>query len=438
MENEEVIETKQGNYLTGTLGAILGGAVAAIPWVLAYVYGGMMLSILAALIAAGEFYGYKICKGRIDRKLPIIIMILAIIIVTIVTLLIIPALLIQKEGLHVSITNIQYLYTNSEFSTALMKDFVISIVFTILGASIITVNIKKQLENGKGQDMKLDINNTEELVKAKKDAIDLIKPIFTKYGATTKEKAMMKEEVLAEIENEKASQSFNSLKQYGIIKKYKGKFYYSEENENKQINPKKTSLLLVLGIMVVVIAILIIISVIFENVEKSNSKEKYNNTEVEFEISKDWNNYEADYDTEWNFYKYINTFPAIDSSENEAEEETTDYSSYPAAINVYYDKINKDEVTSVEDIKSNIEKSVESKADKPDVFDTNISKTLKNYDMLKIKILYNSAPEEVIYYYYILDGENLSCITLHSFSLADDKEMEKEGNELANSFNWIK
>lgn len=172
MEEEKIIKTNEGSYITGIIGAIIGGAIATIPWVIAYVYGGMMLSILAALIAAGEFYGYKIAKGKINKSLPVIIMILAIIIVTITTLLIIPALLIQKEGITVNLINIQRLYLYSEFSSAMMHDFVISVVFTILGASIVTSNIKKSLENNDGKDVKLDFSNKEELVETKKDAIE--------------------------------------------------------------------------------------------------------------------------------------------------------------------------------------------------------------------------------------------------------------------------
>ena len=41
---------KEGSYLTGIIGAIIGGAIATIPWVLAYVYGNVMLSLLAVLI----------------------------------------------------------------------------------------------------------------------------------------------------------------------------------------------------------------------------------------------------------------------------------------------------------------------------------------------------------------------------------------------------
>ena len=147
MEEENVIKKAQGSYLTGIIGAIIGGTIATIPWVLMYVYGGMMLSILAALIAAGEFYGYKLLKGKMSKGLPAILMVLALVIVTVATLVVIPGLLIQKEGLNVSKANIEKLYSNEEFATAIMKDFVISVIFTILGASIITSNVKKQLAN---------------------------------------------------------------------------------------------------------------------------------------------------------------------------------------------------------------------------------------------------------------------------------------------------
>lgn len=433
MEEENVIKTNQGSYLTGIIGAIIGGFIGAIPWILAYVYGGMMLSILAALIAAGEFYGYKICKGKINKHLPKIIMILAIIIVTITTLVIIPGLLIQKEGINVSVTNIQRLYQNSEFSSAIMQDFVISVIFTILGASIITANIKKQLENSDGKDIKLDLNNTEEVMKIKKENIELIKPIFTKYEATTKEKAMMKEEVFAEIEDKNASKPFNYLKQLGIIKKYKGKYYYSEENEDKQTNIKKMSTWK--KVILIIAIILIVLGVMLLMVDDSSSlNTNYQDTNVSFEIGEDWNETEADYDTEWNFYKYINTVPVL-NSENTVTEE--DYSSFPAGINIYYDAVNTEEIKSIEDVKTTVQSSFENTEDKPDTFNMDISKTSKNYDLLKVKIVYNSYPEEVLYYYYILNGDKLSCITAYSFNLEDDETIEKEVDKLVNSFEWI-
>lgn len=79
------------------------------------------------------------------------------------------------------------------------------------------------------------------MTEIKEAAIELIRPIFKKYEAITPDKAMLKEEVIAEIEDKrKAKYSFSYLKQLGIIKKYKGKFYYSEENEKE--TPGKTKM----------------------------------------------------------------------------------------------------------------------------------------------------------------------------------------------------
>lgn len=434
MEEENVIKTKQGSYITGIIGAIIGGLIATIPWILAYVYGGMMLSILATLIAAGEFYGYKLLKGRINKFLPIILMVLALIIVTISTLVIIPGLLIQKEGINVSVANVQRLYSNTEFSTAIMKDFVISVIFTILGASIVTRNIKKQLENNDDneKDIKLDLNNTEETIKIKKQAIELVKPIFIKYEAINKEKAMIKEEVLAEIESENAKSSFNYLKQIGIIKKYKGKYYYLEDNENKQIEIKKFSTgKKVFIIIVILLFIIAMVAAILDNTKLNNNT--YQDGNISFEVGEDWSSAEAEYNNEWNFYKYINTVPVL-NSENTLDE--NDYSSYPAGINVYYDKADTEVVKNIEDIKNSVQTNIEQE-DKAEIQKMDISKTTENYDLLKVKIVYNNYPEEILYYYYILNEDELTCVTAYSFNLDDDEAIEKESDKLVNSFKWL-
>lgn len=434
MEEENAIKEKQGSYVTGIIGAIIGGAIATIPWILAYVYGGMMLSILAALIAAGEFYGYKILKGRVNKGLPAILMILALIIVTVATLVVIPGLLIQKEGINVSIANVQRLYKNQEFASAMMKDYIISVIFTILGASIITSNIKKQLQNsdGDGKDIKLDLNNSQEAMEIRKSAIELVKPVFEKYKATDSENAIMKEEVLAEIESTRAKQSFNYLKQLGIIKKSKGKFYYSEEDENKQANKKMATWKKVFLIIIIVLFAIGMIAAILDNTTTSITT--YQDENISFEIEKDWNKAESQHENEWDFYKYINTVPVL-NAENTLS--VDDYASYPAGINVYYDKTDIENIESIEDIKTNLQTNFDSIEDKPDTLDMNISKTKENYDLLKAKIVYNNEPEEVLYYYYILNEDELVCITAYSFNLKDEADIEKAADKLVDSFKWL-
>lgn len=435
MEQEPIKKetSSKGSYLTGILGAIVGGAIATIPWILVYVYGEMMFSILAALIAAGELYGYKIAKGKITKKLPIILMVIALIIVTVTTLVIIPTLLIAKEGIAVNLTNISRLYENGEFATAMMKDFIISVIFTILGASIVTANIKKQLENNEGQDVKLNLNNKEEKNEIKKATIELMKPIFTKYEATAPEKAMLKDEVIAEIDDKrKAKYSFNYLKQLGIIKKYKGKYYYSEDDENSTSNYKKMPKLQKISLIVLIV--LIVLVMIVTIIEKSDTTVTYQDSNINFEIQKNWSKGQSQYQNEWNFYKYINNMPVLDSN-NEIEED--DYSSYPAGINVYYDKLDTTSVKNIEDIKTTVQENLENADDKPDLINMEILKTSKNYDLLKIRIEYNQSPSEILYYYYILNGDNLACITAYSFNLDDETAIEKEANNLSNSFEWV-
>ena len=51
---------KSNNYFKSILGGVLGALLFGIPWVLVYVYGGYILSILALLIAFGTFKFYKL------------------------------------------------------------------------------------------------------------------------------------------------------------------------------------------------------------------------------------------------------------------------------------------------------------------------------------------------------------------------------------------
>ena len=289
---------KEGSYLTGIIGAIIGGAIATIPWVLAYVYGNVMLSLLAVLIGAGEFYGYKIFRGKIDKKLPIIIMVLAIIIVTIVTLLVIPALLLQKENMTVSFNSIRNLYTYNNFSSGIIRDYIISVLFTVLGAGVIAANIKKQLVNVENpKDLKLDLSNTEEQKQVKEESIKIIKPIFEKYDATNNNNTLMKEEVFAEIENPGKKVAFNYLKSLGIIKKYKGKYYYSEEDEAntkvKQSNGKVTA------IIIAIIVVILIAITVYNNLYTSQNLTVWND-DVSFTLETGWTELESsENQSEW-------------------------------------------------------------------------------------------------------------------------------------------
>lgn len=135
------------SYFTGIICALIGGLIATIPWILTYVYANMILSVLAVIIALCAYKGYQLGKGKMSSKVPIIISIISIISVTVATLVIIPLLLLNKEGLQVSLDNLGSLYNSDKFMTALFKDYVISIIFTILGISGIISKVKGDVED---------------------------------------------------------------------------------------------------------------------------------------------------------------------------------------------------------------------------------------------------------------------------------------------------
>lgn len=163
--------SEQKNYFTGIIGAFLGGLVFTIPWILLYVYANMIYSLLAVLVAIGSLLGYQLFKGKVDKKLPIIITVISLLAITIATLVIIPILLLLKENIIATIPNIKLLYSESSFLSAIMRDYAISIVFTILGISGVIASIKKQINDGEVDKIKIDLsngNNKKEKEKIKK------------------------------------------------------------------------------------------------------------------------------------------------------------------------------------------------------------------------------------------------------------------------------
>ena len=60
---------ENNNYIKGILGAIIGGILFSLPWILVYVYANYILSVLATIIAFGALKFYKIFGGKVTKKL---------------------------------------------------------------------------------------------------------------------------------------------------------------------------------------------------------------------------------------------------------------------------------------------------------------------------------------------------------------------------------
>lgn len=242
------------NYISGIIGALIGGLIASIPWILMYVYGEMIFSVLAVIIAIGALKGYQFLKGKIDGKLPAIIMVVSIVCVTISTLLIIPFLLMAREGIDMNFENLKILYEYDEFSTAIIKDYIISLFFTFLGISGVINSIRKQIYEGQTQEIKINFNNS-----ANKEQQEKIKNVFIKLNALDKSSATSKENIFNELDTSDLKLFFNTLKQQQIIRKYKGNYYYSLKNEQSFLR----RFFLIFSKIMLVILIVFVIMVLF-------------------------------------------------------------------------------------------------------------------------------------------------------------------------------
>ena len=224
---------KSNNYFKSILGGVLGALLFGIPWVLVYVYGGYILSILALLIAFGTFKFYKLFGGIVTKKTGLIITIISLVTVTFLTLVVIPNMLLLKDGYLINLSNFKILYNSKDFVSSLMRDYVISLVFTGLGISGIIANINKEayIKNTKTEEEYLDNKDSDEQIKE-------IRKIYEKYNAINKENAIPNSVLFGEMNAINKNLLLNKIINGGLIVKHKGRTYFdieADEDIDKQI-----------------------------------------------------------------------------------------------------------------------------------------------------------------------------------------------------------
>lgn len=419
MENK--IKGKE-NYFLGILGAILGGLIISVPLAFGYIYSELLFLLAITVFMAGfEFYGYKWFKGKINNKLPIILLIVTIINILIMSLILVPLALLIKSNLPISLETIKNLYNNNKILIKMVQDCLISLVFAVFGVYIVALIIKRKiLLNVSNIDLFSSDNKEKQEFKEK--AITVLKSKFEKYNATQKEKTITKEELLADLKGKDLNEYFNYLKQLNIIKKYKGKYYYSEDSESN-IKANYLGEKLVGGICVTAVLIALILFV-FGNVIGKNVRKVYNN-DMSFSIDASWNILE-DYTEEngWVYYKYLE------------KNENTDEHLEPSTIAVDYDKNATKSYNSIDDLRVTLEFYLNNVLNY-DGYNINIFKTSKGYDAIELIMKYETSME--FDYYIYKDGE-VAYITASSYSFEEDilDELEKYAEDIVDSFRWNK
>lgn len=396
------------NYLLGILGALIGGLIATIPWVLVYVYANMIYSILAIFVAIGALKGYQIFKGTVDKKLPIIIIVISLLSITIATLLIIPCLLMIKEDIAISIANLKLIYSNNDFITAMTRDFIISIVFTCLGISGVISSIKKQIAMQTDSDqIKIDLSNGN----SKKER-DKIKNIFLEKNATSEEMAI-------NIDEENISESaLNYLISKKIVLTIADKYYYSLEEEKK--SKRKNIIISVVSILC--LALLLGVGIFLGNDSSKDTKnDKDLNTKIEnIKVTKTYFNYEVP-----DNYKEYRITTGSGGWNYVPKKDLSGKSGY---IEVYS---MSSPIKYSEKWENNVKKNFEKDYD-GEVLETNYFKTSNGLDVSNFEVKLEDYTDHV---YYIFGDKRVGIIEIIDYDKYDS--LKEDGKKVVESFTWI-
>lgn len=133
------METKR--YLLACLGGFVSGLIASLPWLTLYTMGGLIVAVLAFLIAPGVNYGYRKLKGRVNRKLPTTIIVISVIVLAVIDLLILPAYFSKTLNLNI-IFNLVF---TKAYWQIMLRELIISTVFAVAGIFKVVNDIKYEI-----------------------------------------------------------------------------------------------------------------------------------------------------------------------------------------------------------------------------------------------------------------------------------------------------
>ena len=414
---------KNNNRIIAILLSLFMGLLGTIPWVLMYVYGNMIIAIMAVFIALAAWIGYSLAKGKVDKYVPIIIIIISLISITIATFIFIPSLLLIKQGETLSIEKIKELYEYQSFLSGILKDYVISIVFTFLGISGVINNMKDQINAGK----KIDLMNYTTINENEKK---IMYNAFNKLNAFDKNNAKSQDDILSNINDDNKDRLFMKFIYNRIIKSYKGKYYYSKETAD---NPGKAffkRLIIIILSIIIVLVVLTIIATHFINEDKNSEIQEENiiyneviqNNRVKYLVPNNW--VEASVYRNGNVYYYT---PEIDKT------------GYSGIISVRYEDTDYS-ISDYEELKYAIKKAYEEDKDE-DLISINFNEFSNElgYNVIEIIMVFDDDVYPTTEYLYYIVGDNeygLVYLTDHYSDYV--KEPKNIAYNMVKNFDFIK
>ena len=124
---------EEGSRLTGLLGAIAGGLLAAIPAVAAIWLTGAAYSFLYFLIPLGVYHGYRLARGKMDGAVLPLTCALSIIFGAATDII---NLVISMAANEIPLKYLGIMLSNGEVQRALQGDILFSLLFVALGIAV--------------------------------------------------------------------------------------------------------------------------------------------------------------------------------------------------------------------------------------------------------------------------------------------------------------
>lgn len=135
VKNKAEKSVSEGNYFTGIIGGILGAIVGVLPSFLSVVLVEKIYAILFALIPLCIYYGYKLLKGKMNKVVIVLTIILSVLSVYMIEMLLLAYYMVSDYGLLISeaIQLVGASLLEPSVWTAMTMDALTSFLFVALG-----------------------------------------------------------------------------------------------------------------------------------------------------------------------------------------------------------------------------------------------------------------------------------------------------------------
>jgi hypothetical protein len=139
-------DSEEKNYFLGFLGAMLGGLIASIPWIVVQIAFSKIAAVCAYLIGFGATKAYFLCKGRFGSLTKWLISLVVIFTVILAQFMIISFELL-KAGIALTYRNYQLLFNNQEMTTVFGKNLSLALFMALLGILPLFFELKGTAKN---------------------------------------------------------------------------------------------------------------------------------------------------------------------------------------------------------------------------------------------------------------------------------------------------